>query len=246
MDRAEILALEEQALNAWPALETLMVGGWAVRFAGGCTKRANSANALAPDMPFQQVRAATEALYACRELPTIFRISPLAPAEAETDLDDHGYALVDPSLVMTTPLTNCGSPAGVTIEPTASPQWLDGLGQANDVSAPMRPYHDAILRSIGHPSAFASLRRGSEVVAFGLAVNERGRIGLFNIAVDSRHRGQGHGRAITLALMHWGTRFGAKSAYLQIQADNMVAHSLYGSLGFTAAYPYHYRIAPLR
>jgi len=44
---AAVRGLEERAFNAWPALQTVLVDGWAFRWANGYTKRANSANALA-------------------------------------------------------------------------------------------------------------------------------------------------------------------------------------------------------
>ncbi len=54
----EVFALEQRALKAWPAFETMTVGGWLFRFAGGYTKRANSANALRPAGSFQDVKTA--------------------------------------------------------------------------------------------------------------------------------------------------------------------------------------------
>ena len=68
-----ILHLEKLALAAWPAQETAHVHGWALRAAQGFTKRANSANALAPEGDFAALRAAAEAFYRARGLPPVFR-----------------------------------------------------------------------------------------------------------------------------------------------------------------------------
>ena len=57
IDAAEILAIEQRALNAWPALESATVDGWSLRAAGGWTKRSNSANPLAPSGTFEAVRS---------------------------------------------------------------------------------------------------------------------------------------------------------------------------------------------
>ena len=90
---ALVRALEERAFNAWPAHQTVLHRGWVFRLSGGYTKRANSVNALVPGAPFDGVREAAAALYARHGLPAVFRISPLAPAEADQELADSGYRL---------------------------------------------------------------------------------------------------------------------------------------------------------
>ena len=237
----EVLALEERAMNAWPALETRMVGGWALRFARGYTKRANSANALRPTAPFQEVKAAAQAFYARQGLPTIFRISPLAQPDADKVLNEEGYTLFDRSLVMRASLGKGDANTAVTIESAPSTEWLDGLANANGIPVSMRSMHNAIVRSIKKSAAFATLRQRHRAVGFGLGVYEQGWIGLFDIAVAPEERGHGFGRAITAALLHWGQQTGARAAYLQVHDVNEIALNLYISLGFVEAYRYHYR-----
>jgi ribosomal protein S18 acetylase RimI-like enzyme len=41
--------------------------------------------------------------------------------------------------------------------------------------------------------------------------------------------------------MDWGRQERAETAYLQVSDGNPVALALYDSLGFRAAYAYHYR-----
>lgn len=229
-------------MNAWPAFRTVVVGGWALRFAGGHTKRANSVNALAPSAPFEDVKATAETLYARQGLPTIFRLSPLAQTEADAILASAGYGMFDPSLVMTAPLTDGASDAAVEIESTPSAEWLEGHAQAGDVAAARRPAHATIVRSIMAPAAFATVRKAACPVGFGLAVYERGMVGLFDVVVAPEARRQGLGRTITEALLGWGYREGARAAYLQVRAANAAALDLYRSLGFAEAYCYHYRI----
>lgn len=242
-----IRALEERALNAWPARQSVLHGGWVMRLSGGFTKRANSVNALESNASFTGVRSAAEALYARQGLAPLFRISPLAPATADEELAHAGYTHFDPSLVMaTTGLNAAQAHAGVHIDTIPTAPWLDGFAAANGVQAHNHAIHHAMLHAIALPCAFATLRDGAgSTVGFGLAVLERGAIGLYDIVVDPSMRGQGHGRGLVQALLQWGRDAGAASAYLLVRAQNEVARRLYAGLGFSEVYGYHYRIPPV-
>jgi ribosomal protein S18 acetylase RimI-like enzyme len=243
MTALDVRALEERALNAWPAQQTLSVGGWVFRSAGGCTKRANSANALSPWASFETVRREAEAYYAQKGLPAIFRLSPLAPAACDAALEAAGYRRLDPSVVMVAPLGRQDEHA-VELASAPSGEWLDGTAAANNVPTELRAAHDAIVNGIAVPACFATLRQDGAAIGFGLAVRERGAVGLFDIAVAPAWRGQGCGRAITHALMGWGQSGGAGAAYLQVNESNKIAIGLYERLGFREAYHYHYRAPP--
>lgn len=244
MDLAEILDLEQRALSSWPALETVIVGGWALRFTGGYTKRANSANALSPSGTFEAVLAEAERFYASRNVPPIFRLSPLAPKTCDAVLESRGYRHFDLSLVMVAPLGAGSATTDVQILEEPIPEWLAGFAEANAVGAEHRRIHEAIIRAVPRPAAFATLLHAGQPVAFGFGTRERGMIGLFDIVVMPAWRGKGHGKAIVEALLAWGRLQGAKQSWLQVRADNEVALRLYKSLGFVEAYCYHYRISP--
>jgi N-acetylglutamate synthase len=244
IDRSEIAAIEERALNAWPGLQTLVVDGWLLRLAGGFTKRANSANPLAPGGRFDVVLAEAEALYARQGLPAIFRLNPLAPPEADAILADRGYQLFDPSLVMTAPLNRIDDDPRVELAPYPDADWLAGFARANGVPRHLQAAHDALVRAIACPAAFATLHDGRASAGYGLAVAERGMVGLFDIVVSPAARGCGLGRALTARLLGWGKSVGADQAYLQVRAENSVARKLYASLGFVERYGYHYRVSP--
>lgn len=244
-----IRALEERSLNAWPAHQTVLHGGWALRLSGGFTKRANSANAVEPGAPFAGVREAAAALYARQGLAAVFRLSPLAPPEADRELAAAGYEHFEPSLVLHRPLVAAPSPAdpAVRLAPTPSSDWMEGFAAANGVAPHHRGLHRLTLQAIAQPAAFATLTTPQgHAAGFGLAVLERGAVGLYDIAVAPAQRGCGRGRALVQALLHWGAAAGATSAYLQVRAHNAVALRLYESLGFGVAYRYHYRAPPAR
>jgi ribosomal protein S18 acetylase RimI-like enzyme len=251
----DVLALEERGFNAWPAPRNVYFGGWVLRLGGGYTKRANSANALGgrrelradsinawtPQRDFAEVQAEAERFYAAAGQPTIFRLTPLAGAEPDLALAAAGYEKVDPCTVMTAPLAQAAAAAHVRVETGATPAWLNGVTAAQGVAPSHRAIHDRIVQSIALPAGFATAYAGGAAAGFGLCVVDRSAVGLFDIVVRPEFRGRGLGRRITGALMHWGRAAGAQSAYLQVFQANQVAIGLYESLGFRAAYPYHYR-----
>ena len=81
-------------------------------------------------------------------------------------------------------------------------------------------------------------------VASGVASYADDWLGLRSIAVDPAQRRQGHATAIVSALLEWGAERGARTAYLQVFADNAAALSLYAKLGFSVHHTYRYLAAP--
>jgi ribosomal protein S18 acetylase RimI-like enzyme len=240
----DILAWERRGLNAWPASCNEVLGDWVLRASGGYTKRANSANAIARDaskFDFREIVVAAERFYAANGQPTIFRITPLADPEADSVLAAAGYDFIDLCTTMIAPLDDARASAEIQIERRPSSAWLDDAAAAKGVDPVLRTAHDLIIRSIRPPAAFATALFADAAAGFGLAALERGAIGLFEIAVRSELRGRGLGRDLIRALMAWGREQGAAEAYLQVLSTNGRAIRLYESLGFRAAYGYHYR-----
>jgi len=67
-------------------------------------------------------------------------------------------------------------------------------------------------------------------------------VGLFDIATHPDHLRRGEARRLYRALMAWGGRRGADTAFLQVLATNRPVIDLYERLGFRIAYAYHYRV----
>lgn len=241
----EIEALEERALNAWPAPQTHLMAGWALRVAGGYTKRANSANCLRADAaPVTAILPEVEALYARHGLPPLFRLSPLAPPDTDSLLAAAGYRLLDPTVVMLRPLSQPGAAPtnDVRIDPAPSPAWLAGFAAANRVPDGSHGWHARIIGGILAQAGFATLYHGAEPIGYGLGVLERGAVGLFDVVITEGVRRRGYGRRLTEALLAWGATEGAAQAYLQVVVANAPARGLYSQLGFEEAYRYHYRL----
>lgn len=238
-----VRAIEERAFNAWPAFHSLLADGWLFRFAAGATKRANSVNAVAPGGHFEDTLRFAETLFAAAGLPPIFRLSPLAGNAPDRLLAERGYRRIDPCLVMTGPTATVADPA-VDISEVLDDAWLAGFAEANRIPPQALGIHRRILDSIVLPKAFAVLRESGQDVAFGVAVAERGMVGLFDIATLPEARRRGFGRRLVQSLLAWGHRHGAGEAYLQVVAANDAAASLYRQLGFQDCYGYHYRVGP--
>ena len=242
---AAIRGLEERAFNAWPALETVLADGWVLRFANGYTKRANSVNALTPAVPVEVAIPTFAPVYARRGLPLIFRLSPLAGPNADPGLAAKGFRRADDTIVMTAPIdASIDLDADMLIEGQPSPAWLDGFSDANRVPQAHQATHDRMLSAIRFPVAFASLHSDGKPIAWGIAVAERGMVGLFDIVTLPGARRQGAGRRLVQSLLAWGCSQSATQTYLQVVASNAPAIALYRQLGFSEAYRYHYRIAP--
>lgn len=241
----EVWRLEELALNAWPALQTAVVEGWLLRFAEGFTKRANSACALPGARPLQAVLPEIEARYAARGIGCCIRLTPQAPPGTDTLLAARGWRIFDETLIQVTPLpqdSGSSAPPGLVLAGEASPAWIAGYAAASGRPDLNPGTLGHMLAAIGTPVAFATLSDGGRPVAYGMAVRERGWVGLFDIASDPAHRGRGHAGRLVKGLMAWAAEAGDRNAYLQVTAANAPARALYRRLGFHEAYRYAYAI----
>jgi ribosomal protein S18 acetylase RimI-like enzyme len=255
----KVMTLEEGALNGWPALHTEAHGGWLWRFADGYTKRANAVLPLYAPAPHDAGRRidAAEAAYGRAGLPATFKV-PGLPAWSALDavLAARGYALVDPSLVMTralvpdrsgatAPVTVSGSPtdADVSIVERFTPGWFDGFFEANRIAVHHQPTSAALASRVARPLV-GSLTRGTKAVAWAYVALVGDQAWLFDVVVHPDHRRQGLGRQLVQTLVRRAAAAGARRCCLQSFAANAVARALYEGLGFTEAYPYWYRVAP--
>ena len=100
------------------------------------------------------------------------------------------------------------------------------------------------LPLIALPHVYATLTLDGAPAAFGLAVAERGMVGLYDLVVAPQARRRGLGRALTETLWRWGVEQGAPAAYLQVRRTNAVARALYASLGMAEVYRYTQFVAP--
>ena len=239
--------LEAAALNAWPAVQQLLVGGWVCRFAHGFTKRANSLNYLyANEMAPAKVIARAEAAYLAHGLPFITRIVERPETTAvDTVLDEWGYQIIDPSLVMSGPINGFAPPD--PFGPAMSVLHLDAWLATSNVCAPTpaatRQKHRSVIERIIPERLFAALLVEGHPVACGLGVCDGDYFGCFDIVTNPDYRRRGYGAHLLRHMFAWAKEHGATTAYLQVMQHNTNAISLYRRLGFSDAYRYWYRVS---
>jgi ribosomal protein S18 acetylase RimI-like enzyme len=245
-DSALTRGLEERCFNAWPALRTLHSGGWVIRLSDGHTRRANSASALHPPAGrVPQIVDNVVDLFAGAGLLPAFRVSPLCARGFDAVLARRGFNEDDITLVLWAPAAEGHASPALRIEAEASPEWLHQAVHAYGFDAGAERALQRMLTQLVLPRAFASLERDGRPIGWGLAVCERGFVGLYDLVIAADWRGRGIGRLLVSGLIAWGQQQGAKAAYLQVRANNRRAIALYQHFGFVEAYRYsNWSLAP--
>ena len=244
---AQARRLEERALNASGAFQSLVYDGWLIGYRRGPTKRLRCVNPLYPSsLPLAEKIEWCRRFYATLKLPAIFRMVPFAqPHDLDRALDRAGWREFDRTMVQRADLARrVRTKCCVCVEILAPPQWdraVAGLLEIEDealVAAIER------ARSYPLPHTGALIRDNGTVAACGLLKLEGDHAGLFAVTTAEAHRGRGLGTAIVTALLAEARRRKARTAYLQVRADNAAALALYRAFGLARAYDYWYRARP--
>ncbi|MDR6549642.1 GNAT family N-acetyltransferase [Paenibacillus qinlingensis] len=248
--------LDRIAVNTWPAETSSMVDHWLVRASQGITKRANSVFAVGPYPREDNWLSRVEQFYHSHGLPAIFHISHASPEQLDLLLQDQGYELDTPCLMMTADSSFVAAKAltymqkkyltslsvDVHISETLTPEWLDAFLHLEKYPEERRSFYQGLCDRMPSPKAFISLKEGGQIVALGTAIVEGTWAGFVNVIVHEEHRGKGYGYAILHAMTTWSMTQGAAQQYLQVISNNTPAVSLYGNLGYQTKYGYHYRV----
>jgi ribosomal protein S18 acetylase RimI-like enzyme len=246
-----IRELEERAAGAWPALETASLDGWVARFAEGYTRRASSVWPLHEGTgPVGEKVDECERLYAGRGQRCIFKLTPL-DGELDGLLERRGYTREAESLVQVAELDGLALAPEAGAEAVgaerATERWLDDFVRLNGVPERHVAAMRRVLEAIVPARRFELLEVDGGTAAMGLAVADRGWVGLYDVVTAPARRGQGHATRLLRHLLGWAAEeAGATRAYLQVMADNAPALGLYRKLGFSEAYRYWYRVGPTR
>lgn len=247
-DLATVRRFEAAGFRAWPATSVHYDGAWAVRLTGGHpARRLNSINPLDPgdDANLTERIARAERTFGAYGRPATFRMSPLASSRLSAHLDRQGWTRHSESLVMRAPLSDRLVADALHQIPLKDMGRFIGAAIAiGSLDPVLRPGLSEVISSI-EPSAGLFVNEGDgRPVSTAICVRDGELAGLFEVATDADERGKGNGRRTVLSALKWARSGGARTAWLQVEADNEVAIGLYRSLGFDEIYRYHYRQPP--
>ena len=256
------LLYEKLSFNTHPCLCEEVYDGWLLRFAKGYTKRANSVSVVGTsDVPYVDKIIYCEGRYAKKNLPAVFKITPMA-LELDGLLEKQGYSAVDKTNVMTVDLLKKGNmvtksngdskckatdvsgmgEVSVVIEEKFTEAWQYYYFTFNKVSPASVPTAKKIQGKITNPVLCATVYVDKKAVACGLGVIEQEYVGLLDIVVKEEYRGFGFGKVLCKSLLDRGKVKGAAIGYLQVVDSNEAAKKLYEGLGFENVYSYWYRV----
>jgi GNAT superfamily N-acetyltransferase len=184
-------------------------------------------------------------VYAAAGLRPYARITPFSePPDLEATLAGLGWERVDDTRVMVAqPLPRpLPLPAGFRLEAADAASFTAWIGAARGSSASEEAAHaERVAASPVTYRALLACDPAGRAVAGGQIAIEDDIAGLYDVFSHEDQRGRGLAGALCSALLDLARDAGARVAYLQVDAGNEAARSVYRRLGFVDAYAYHYR-----
>jgi GNAT superfamily N-acetyltransferase len=237
-------ALQVVCEAGWRAPVREQLGDWLLRAAGGFTGRANSVLPVGePGMPLDAAVQRVRDFYAHVQLPV--QAQAIIGSRVAEDLQALGWVAARPqqadtlvqvaALAAGEPVPHGGGGAGdVRLSERLDDDWLQRYGRSagND-----RGVVRSVLES-GERVMFA--RVAEPAIAVGRAVVTQGWLGVSAVEVEAGERRRGLGSDVVDALLAWGSACGARSAYVQVLADNDAALALYARRRFRTHHAYRY------
>jgi len=239
--------IEYLASHCWPAKEIERYQGWIIHWNDAVTWRANSVLPLSetPDALLEDSIDYVIKFYNDRNTPPAFKITEESrPEELDETLDEMGFQVQMVTHLQTVPINElvCLNPrVGVDLL-RVSDESIDTLFHRSKRDEFALDVRRDIIHRIEGEKKIARVMIDGQIAGIGLGVVEEDMLGLFSIRTLREYQRRGVGWSITCALAIWGEENGANTAFLQVEAENKPALTLYEEMGFKTKYTYWYRI----
>ncbi len=222
--------------RGWPGTESVPLGDWELRAAGGFTGRANSVAVTGdPGVPVDEALVLVESFYAARDLPPLAQVvagSAWDRAFAEAGWVPYGGARPGAIVQVADLEPAYRADPDALVETHASEGWMRMYHRVDDLRLAR-----AVLEG---PATVGFVSIGSPAVAIGRVVVTGEWAGLAAVEVAPEARRQGLARRVVETSLAWAVDHGADKAYLQTMRANDPAIALYRLFGFTDHHEYRY------
>lgn len=241
--------LTRAAARGWPAVETGHLGDWLLQASGGFTRRANSVIPTGePRLPLDEALSRVNYWYRTRELTPRLQLALGAEGTDEVlaaRLADRGWSPEVTAELQVAGLAQVADRSGgedVVLSRTVDAGWLLRYrGLTDPRSEVLRVLH-------GGPSVWFATVPGpapdEAPAATGRVVVDGRWAGFSAVEVAPEARRRGVATAVMAALARRALEEGASAAWLQVEADNGGARSLYSAMGFATHHSYQHWCAP--
>ncbi len=244
MSAADVESLERATLQAVAPEALEVLPGWLLPMDRGTVGRAHSAVPLSHESPEASALNAIVARYASRGFTPVFRL-PDVPAfyGFQRSLQKRGFVRRQPTLTQVARVQDllalaAAGLAGIELAEAPDAAWMAMfLGPGLDPVDGARP---ARALSRAHGMRYASLREDGQTLACGAASFGLGWLGVHGMRTEAAQRGRGLAGRLIGAMAEEAHRRGIERVFLQVDASNAPALSLYSRLGFATAWPYAY------
>ena len=245
---AMLSRVEDAGLNASAPPQQRWIDGWLVRFSPGKAKRARCVQPVAEGrLPLDERLSLAADLLAEAGLPLVVRITPFSrPGDLDAQLAQRGLARIDDTRVMVADLAEARLPAlppATRLARLTPEAYAELVGGLRGSPAEQRLAHAERLRTSPVPYEGWALEDADDgrLLCCAQTAREAEIVGLYDVFTPEPERSRGHARRLCGALLAQARGQGARTAYLQVDADNAPARAAYQALGFADAYAYHYR-----
>ena len=198
--------------------------------AGHPAKRLNSVNPLDPNdtRNLDERIARARRRFEAYGRPLMFRMSPLAGGALSAYLDEAAGTRFYESLVMRVHARPGSVKDGMHQIPLQDiGRFVTAALQVHDLDGSRRPGLSEVIGSIEPETGLFVLEDGGRPLATAICVHDGDLAGLFEVATLGCERGKGYGRRVVQSALKWAAGRGARSAWLQVEADNEAAsHAL--------------------